>query len=71
LKGIIVRKEKDLPKKRILRTFYLDKKLSERLSRLSVTTRVPQAVYLREGLDLILNKYERKSGKKEGAHRIK
>lgn len=71
MKGIIVRKEKDLPKKRILRTFYLDKKLSERLSRLSVTTRVPQAVYLREGLDLILNKYERKSGKKEGAHRIK
>ena len=66
-----MRKEKDLPKKRILRTFYLDKKLSERLSRLSVTTRVPQAVYLREGLDLILNKYERKSGKKEGAHRIK
>jgi predicted DNA-binding protein len=66
LKGIIVRKEKDLSKKKVLRTFYLDKKLSERLSSLSATTRVPQAVYLREGLDLILNKYERKSGKKKG-----
>jgi predicted DNA-binding protein len=66
LKGIIVRKEKDLSKKRVLRTFYLDKKLSERLSRLSATTRVPQAVYLREGLNLILNKYERNSGKKKG-----
>ena len=61
-----MRKEKDLSKKKVLRTFYLDKKLSERLSSLSATTRVPQAVYLREGLDLILNKYERKSGKKKG-----
>jgi len=60
-----MRKEKDLSGKRVLRTFYLDKKLSERLSRLSAITRVPQAVYFREGLDLILNKYERKPGKKE------
>jgi len=67
LKGVIVRKAKDLSKKRVLRTFYLDKKLSERLSSLSTTTRVPQAVYLREGLDLILNKYEGKPGRKKGS----
>ncbi len=46
--------------KKALRSVYLDQDQVKRLKRLSETTRVPQAVYIREGLDLVMDKYERK-----------
>ena len=45
---------------KILRTIYLDTKLVEKLVRLSTKTRIPQAVLVREGIDLMLKKYEKK-----------
>ena len=45
---------------KILRTLYLDTKLVEKLVRLSAVTRLPQAVLVREGVDLMLKKYEKK-----------
>lgn len=45
---------------KILRTIYLDTKLVEKLVRLSTQTRIPQAVLVREGIDLMLKKYEKK-----------
>ena len=50
--------------KKIMRSFFLDKKQLERLNRLSAVTRVPKAVYIRDGLDLVLNKHEREIKKK-------
>ena len=50
--------------KKIMRSFFLDKKQLERLNRLSATTRVPMAVYIRDGLELVLNKHEREVKKK-------
>ena len=47
-----------------MRSFFLDKKQLERLNRLSATTRVPMAVYIRDGLELVLNKHEREMKKK-------
>jgi len=38
----------------------LDVAQVERIKRLSDITKVPQAVYVREGLDLLLRKYEGK-----------
>ena len=46
--------------RKILRTLFLDKNQSERLRELSEKTKVPQSVYIREGIDLVLNKYKRK-----------
>ncbi len=46
--------------KKALRSVYLDLQQVERLKLLSEKTRVPQAVYIREGLDLVMNKYEKK-----------
>ena len=43
---------------KILRSIYFDKKQVERLIELSKKTRVPQAVLLREGIDLVLKKHE-------------
>lgn len=50
--------------KKIMRSFFLDKKQLERLNKLSATTRVPMAVYIRDGLELVLNKHEREMKKK-------
>ena len=50
--------------KKIMRSFFLDKKQLERLNRLSAVTRVPKAVYIRDGLELVLNKHEREMKKK-------
>ena len=44
--------------RKTLRTIYLDVEQIERLSKLSEKTRVPKAVYIREALDLLLDKYE-------------
>ena len=46
--------------KKALRSVYLDMQQVERLKLLSEKTRVPQAVYIREGLDLVMSKYEKK-----------
>ena len=45
---------------KVLRSIYLDITQVEKIKRLSEITKVPQAVYVREGLDLILHKYERR-----------
>ena len=47
--------------KKILKSLFLDKEQVERLKKLSAKTRVPTSVYIREGVDLVLNKYERQS----------
>jgi hypothetical protein len=39
---------------------YIDEKQIERLARLSAKTRVPRAVYIRDGLEFILDKSEKK-----------
>jgi len=50
----------------ILRTVYLDKKIVAKLVRLSTKTRIPQAVLVREGVDLVLKKHEKQlSGRKK------
>jgi len=53
-------KEDNISGEKVIRSFFFDKKQLEGLNRLSAITRVPQPVYIREGLDLVLNKYERK-----------
>ena len=45
--------------KKILKSLFLDQEQVERLKKLSAKTRVPISVYIREGADLVLNKYER------------
>jgi len=57
-------KKNKLSEKKIMRSFFLDKKQLERLNRLSAVTRVPMAVYIRDGLELVLNKHEREMKKK-------
>ena len=42
---------------KILKSLFLDKDQIRRLKNLSEKTRVPQAVYIREGIELVLNKY--------------
>ena len=42
---------------KILRSIYFDKKQVERLVALSSKTRIPQAVLMREGIDLVLKKH--------------
>lgn len=57
--------------KKALRSIYLDIEQVERLKRLSAQTRVPQAVYIREGIDLVLNRHLKKTRKKRVNNRIK
>jgi len=45
---------------KVLRSIYLDIAQVEKIKELSERTKVPQAVYVREGLDLLLRKYEEK-----------
>jgi predicted DNA-binding protein len=47
----------------VLRSVYFDIEPIERLKKLSAITRVPQAVYIREGIDFVLNKGEKDSKK--------
>ena len=42
----------------MLRSIYLNITQVEKIKKLSERTKVPQAVYVRDGLDLILCKYE-------------
>lgn len=53
---------------KILRSVYVDRDQLNRLKRLSTETRIPQAVYIREGLEMMLKQYDGKinSGLKGG-----
>jgi len=44
---------------KVLRSIYLDIAQVKKIKRLSKKTGVPQAVYVREGLDLVLHKYKK------------
>lgn len=44
-------------------TTYVTKDVSEKLKALSCKTRVPQAQYVQEALELLLKKYERSAEK--------
>jgi len=50
---------------KLLRSVYLDEEQVERLIVLSKKTRVPQAVLVREGVDLMLKKREKKLQRKK------
>ena len=45
--------------KKALTTFWMDKEQLARLNRLSEITRVPKSAYIRDGIDIILKKYEK------------
>jgi len=45
-----------MARKKILTTIYLTPEQDEQLKQLSSATRVPMAVYIREGIDLILDR---------------
>ena len=42
---------------KVIRSIYVDIEQIEKIKKLSEKTKVPQAVYVREGLDLLLHKY--------------
>jgi predicted DNA-binding protein len=46
-----------LPQKKVARTIYIKDEQMEALKRLSEKTKVPQSVYVREALDMLLEKY--------------
>jgi len=46
-----------LAQKKIARTIYIKDEQLEALKRLSEKTKVPQSVYVREALDMLLEKY--------------
>ena len=43
---------------KILRSIYMDRELLTKIKKLSEKTKMPQAVYIREALDLLLQKYD-------------
>ena len=45
---------------KVLRTVFVEERQIERLNRLSAMTRVPQAVYFREAIDIVLAKHEKR-----------
>jgi predicted DNA-binding protein len=49
--------EKILSQKKVARTMYIKDEQMEALKRLSEKTKVPQSVYVREALDMLLEKY--------------
>jgi predicted DNA-binding protein len=46
-----------LSQKKVARTIYIKDEQLEALKRLSEKTKVPQSVYVREALDMLLEKY--------------
>jgi len=46
-----------LTQKKVARTIYIKDQQLEALKRLSEKTKVPQSVYVREALDMLLEKY--------------
>jgi len=53
----IISKEIFLAQKKVARTIYIKDEQVEALKRLSEKTKVPQSVYVREALDMLLEKY--------------
>ncbi|MFB3885929.1 MAG: ribbon-helix-helix domain-containing protein [Thermodesulfobacteriota bacterium] len=51
------RERTSLAQKKIARTIYIKDEQIEALKRLSEKTKVPQSVYVREALDMLLEKY--------------
>jgi len=49
---------------KLLRTVFIDEITAARLNKLSALTRVPKAVFIREGIDLMLDKHEKKLKRK-------
>ena len=49
---------------KILRSLYFDEKKVEGLNKLSAITRIPKAVLIREGIDLMLERHEKKLKRK-------
>ncbi len=47
-----------MSRKKISTTIYITPAQSERLKTLHARTKVPVAVYIREGIDMVLKKYE-------------
>ena len=56
---------------KVLRSIFFDIEQVERLKKLSAKTRVPQAVYVRDAIDLVLNKHSEKRRKKKGKQAVK
>ena len=50
---------------KILRSLYLEKEKVESIIKLSKKTRVPQAVLVREGVDIMLKKHEKQLQRKK------
>ncbi len=46
-----------MAQKKVARTIYINDEQMEALKRLSEKTKVPQSVYVREALDMLLEKY--------------
>lgn len=46
-----------MPQTKVARTIYINSDQVEALKKLSDKTKVPQAVYVREALDMLLDKY--------------
>ena len=44
---------------KLLRTVYIDEITAARFNKLSAITRIPKAVLIREGIDLVLDKHEK------------
>ncbi len=58
--GIPIREPKTVRgSNKALRTVFFEKKQLDKLDRLSAKTRVPKAAYIREAVDIVLNKYEK------------
>ena len=47
-----------MPRKKISTTVYITPEQDARLKELHARTKVPVAVYIREGIDLVLKRYE-------------
>jgi len=55
--GLPVRRKPSMSRKKISTTIYVTPEQSERLRLLHERTKVPVAVYIREGIDLVLRQY--------------
>ena len=54
-----------------LRSIYMEIEQIERLKELSAQTRVPQAAYIREGIDYVLKKHSEKTRKKKSKQAVR
>jgi predicted DNA-binding protein len=53
----LIEERTSLAQKKVARTIYIKDEQMEALKRLSEKTKVPQSVYVREALDMLLEKY--------------